>query len=163
MTGAVVSLLVRNSNFHKQNKRSLIRFSLQKEMPETCYLVDTKLNTNQDHGEQHQFQQRISFFGRKHAHLMEINSKVVDALQMYTNLMKELPMYGYSGLPKANVAQPHFGQPAMPPQPQVSFPQALTHNETKPMPLKLFLNLVASQFISLIVQVKQNQRIFFFF
>ena len=49
---------------------------------------------------------------------MEINGKVVDALQMYTNLMKELPMYGYGGMPKLGMSQPYV-QPGMPPQPQV--------------------------------------------
>ena len=49
---------------------------------------------------------------------MEINSKVVDALQMYTNLMKELPMYGYGGMPKPGMSQPYV-QPGMSPQPQV--------------------------------------------
>ena len=28
--------------------------------------------------------------------LMELNTKVMEALQMYHNLMKELPGYGYS-------------------------------------------------------------------
>ena len=37
---------------------------------------------------------------RKHASLMELNAKVMDALQMYQNLMKEQPAYGYSTLPK---------------------------------------------------------------
>ncbi|CAL1543766.1 unnamed protein product [Lymnaea stagnalis] len=35
---------------------------------------------------------------RKHATLVELNKKVMDALQMYHNLMKETPAYGYSGL-----------------------------------------------------------------
>ncbi|XP_059139951.1 signal transducing adapter molecule 1-like [Physella acuta] len=35
---------------------------------------------------------------RKHANLVELNKKVMDALQMYHNLMKETPAYGYSGL-----------------------------------------------------------------
>ncbi|KAH9508304.1 hypothetical protein Btru_050770 [Bulinus truncatus] len=36
--------------------------------------------------------------GRKHATLVELNKKVMDALQMYHNLMKETPAYGYGGL-----------------------------------------------------------------
>ncbi|KAH9508288.1 hypothetical protein Btru_050731 [Bulinus truncatus] len=35
---------------------------------------------------------------RKHATLVELNKKVMDALQMYHNLMKETPAYGYGGL-----------------------------------------------------------------
>lgn len=35
---------------------------------------------------------------RKHASLCELNSKVVEAMQMYHNLMKETPApYGYKG------------------------------------------------------------------
>ncbi len=44
---------------------------------------------------------------RKHNMLMELNSKVIGALQMYHDLMRELPGYGYS-----NVVKP--GMPAMP-------------------------------------------------
>uniref|UniRef100_A0A0B6ZHD2 Signal transducing adapter molecule 1 n=1 Tax=Arion vulgaris TaxID=1028688 RepID=A0A0B6ZHD2_9EUPU len=35
---------------------------------------------------------------RKHATLVELNKKVMDALQMYHNLMKETPAYGYPTL-----------------------------------------------------------------
>ncbi|GFO46179.1 signal transducing adapter molecule 2 [Plakobranchus ocellatus] len=41
---------------------------------------------------------------KKHATLVELNKKVMDALQMYHNLMKETPAYGYAGL-KAGVPQ----------------------------------------------------------
>jgi signal transducing adaptor molecule len=44
---------------------------------------------------------------RKHASLMELNGKVIDALQLYHNLMKELPGYGYT-------TQPKIGQPLPP-------------------------------------------------
>ena len=53
---------------------------------------------------------------------MEINGKVVDALQMYTDLMKELPMYGYGGMPPkmgSNTMTQTFVQSGMPPPPQV--------------------------------------------
>uniref|UniRef100_A0A0B7BTN7 Signal transducing adapter molecule 1 n=1 Tax=Arion vulgaris TaxID=1028688 RepID=A0A0B7BTN7_9EUPU len=42
---------------------------------------------------------------RKHACLVELNKKVMDALQMYHNLMKETPAYGYNNL-KASQAVP---------------------------------------------------------
>ncbi|BFZ11096.1 hypothetical protein BsWGS_14135 [Bradybaena similaris] len=43
---------------------------------------------------------------RKHATLVELNKKVMDALQMYHNLMKETPAYGYAGLKTAQGAAP---------------------------------------------------------
>ena len=42
----------------------------------------------------------ISFYFRKHASLCEINTKVLEALQMYHNLMKETPApYAFKPLP----------------------------------------------------------------
>ncbi|CAG5128190.1 unnamed protein product [Candidula unifasciata] len=41
---------------------------------------------------------------RKHATLVELNKKVMDALQMYHNLMKETPAYGYASLKTAQGA-----------------------------------------------------------
>ena len=77
---------------------------------------------------------------------MEINSKVVDALQMYTNLMKELPMYGYGGMPKPGMSQPYV-QPGMPPQPQVSsflcdFWWQSINVKSKEMPIRLFSDFI---------------------
>ncbi len=47
-----------------------------------------------------------ALFNRKHASLMELNGKVVEALQLYHDMMKEQPVYGYS-----TIAKP--GQPAV--------------------------------------------------
>ena len=57
---------------------------------------------------------------KKHATLVELNKKVMDALQMYHNLMKETPAYGYTGSLKAGLAQqqqPGPGMYAAPPMP----------------------------------------------
>ncbi|GFS06908.1 signal transducing adapter molecule 2 [Elysia marginata] len=57
---------------------------------------------------------------KKHATLVELNKKVMDALQMYHNLMKETPAYGYaaSGL-KAGMAQQQQPGPGMYALPQM--------------------------------------------
>ena len=46
---------------------------------------------------------------------MELNGKVIEALQLYHNLMKELPGYGYSTVPKPGQPLP----PMAPGQQQV--------------------------------------------
>ena len=38
------------------------------------------------------------FAPRKHANLVELNKKVMEALQMYHSLMKETPTYGYPAM-----------------------------------------------------------------
>ena len=57
---------------------------------------------------------------RKHNSLMELNMKVVEALQMYHGLMRELPAYGYTSLPGETAMPKMAGQPqfSMPPQQQ---------------------------------------------
>lgn len=64
--------------------------------------------------------QELEKIDRKHMTLMDLNSKVIDALQMYHNLMKELPGYGYTGL--------KMGQSSFPTQPG-SLPQQVFNGQ----------------------------------
>ncbi|ELT97423.1 hypothetical protein CAPTEDRAFT_153277 [Capitella teleta] len=76
---------------------------------------------------------------KKHNNLMEINSKVVEALHMYHTLMRELPGYGYTKpyAPVFNGQQPQFMPPpsqamssgGLPPSYQAS-PANSTHGES---------------------------------
>ncbi|KAK2168749.1 hypothetical protein LSH36_14g01005 [Paralvinella palmiformis] len=71
--------------------------------------------------------QELEKIDRKHMSLMELNTKVMEALQMYHNLMKELPGYGYSTM-KMN--QPQYqtvpGQQGFHAQQQVINPAEMT-------------------------------------
>nr|XP_022337453.1 signal transducing adapter molecule 2-like [Crassostrea virginica] len=81
---------------------------------------------------------------KKHASLCEINSKVVEAMQMYHNLMKETPSpYGYKSQPA--VAPINYGfqsafngqhqyQPGPSPMPTVSLPQGPMSGGQMPVP-----------------------------
>lgn len=55
---------------------------------------------------------------RKHIELTDINRRLVESLEMYNNLMRELPGYGYSGIPK----MPPLPQQNFPPQQNMSMP-----------------------------------------
>ncbi|KAK0045682.1 signal transducing adapter molecule 1 [Biomphalaria pfeifferi] len=91
---------------------------------------------------------------RKHANLVELNKKVMDALQMYHNLMKETPAYGYAGLKSQGIpygamqSQGIMGQPAQMynSQPQYMVPgsvvappgQGQPSMSTGPMPSQIY-------------------------
>ena len=60
---------------------------------------------------------------KKHATLVELNKKVMDALQMYHNLMKETPAYGFSSGLKAGIPTPQPG-PGMYAQPPMQMNMA---------------------------------------
>ncbi|XP_064597039.1 signal transducing adapter molecule 1-like [Liolophura sinensis] len=70
---------------------------------------------------------------RKHNSLMELNAKVVDALQMYHSLMKEIP--GYMGKPSNQYPAPSLQQQQQHHHlPQQQYPQPIYNGQAQYMP-----------------------------
>ena len=61
--------------------------------------------------------QWVHFIFRKHAGLCELNTKIMDSLQMYHNLMKETPLpYSFKGGMTATTGPPYGSLPMPMPQ-----------------------------------------------
>ena len=61
--------------------------------------------------------QLVHFIFRKHAGLCELNTKIMDSLQMYHNLMKEIPLpYSFKGGMTATTGPPYGSLPMPMPQ-----------------------------------------------
>ncbi|XP_005109097.1 signal transducing adapter molecule 1 [Aplysia californica] len=77
---------------------------------------------------------------RKHANLVELNKKVMEALQMYHSLMRETPAYGYPGLKtqQPSAAAIALGMYTPPVMPQGPPPGAAAANAAMGQPAQVY-------------------------